>query len=146
MEQRARERGPAEPRIAPALVAIGIGAAVVTAFSPQLADLLVPFAPAEMSSDLAAASRVALIACFIAVGLAVRLLAGVPDAWYAMFAGAFAGGVIWAATMLVAGPPRGPVDLLTLPMGGVAGAWAVGIFGSVGFGLGTLIARLFGRQ
>ena len=98
MEQRARERGPAEPRIAPALVAIGIGAAVVTAFSPQLADLLVSFAPAEMSSDLAA-SGVALIACFIAVGLAVRLLAGVPDAWYAMFAGAFAGGVIWAATI-----------------------------------------------
>ncbi len=151
MELGTRRPHPSERELVRARVGIAAAAAVVTALALPTANALAwPLADAVAAGDRLVAYGVAfyalLIGCFCAVGFAVRLLAGVPDAWFAMFAGAFAGGALLATTTLLTGQPQGLGGVLAPFVGGIAGASAAGIFGGVGFGLGTLVARHFGRR
>jgi hypothetical protein len=128
------------PRARRAHVAIALAACIVTATALPLGLALSGLGPDPTSRGVVLYDVV--IACFVGLGLAVRVLAPVADAWFAMFSGAFAGGMVWALALLLTGPPQGPMSLVALALGGVVGAWAAGVFGSLGFGGGTLLLRL----
>jgi hypothetical protein len=131
------------PVVSRAHVGIAIGAGVVAALAMPLGLALSGLAPDAVSSSVVFYAVV--ISCFFGVGLAVRVLAPVRDAWFAMFVGAFGGGVVWASAMLLTSP-QGAMSLVALVVGGVSGAWAAGTFGSVGFACGTFFLRLARRR
>jgi hypothetical protein len=122
---------------------IAIGAGVVAALAMPLGLALSGLAPDAASSSVVLYAVV--ISCFFGVGLAVRMVAPVPDAWFAMFVGAFGGGAVWASVMLLTSP-QGAMSLVALVVGGVSGAWAAGTFGSLGYACGTLLLRLARRR
>ena len=128
------------PRVGRAHVGIALAACVVTALATPLGVALSGLGPDPVSRGVVFYGVV--IACFVGLGLAVRVLAPVADAWFAMFMGAFAGGMVWALALLLSGPAQGAMSLVALAIGGVAGAWAAGVFGGLGFGCGTLLLRL----
>lgn len=128
------------PRARRAHVGIALAACVVTALATPLGLALSGLGPDPASRGVLLYAVV--IACFVGLGLAVRVVAPVADAWFALFIGAFAGGMVWALALLVTGPPQGAMSLVALALGGVVGAWAAGLFGSLGFGCGTLLLRL----
>ncbi len=133
-----------------ALVSVVAAAAVVTALAASVAEALSGFLANVIQAHLdaradAAVFAGALIACFVVLGFAVRILAGVSDAWYAMFAGAFVGGAVWG--VLVMDRPASVATILLAPvMGGIGGAWAAGIFGNVGYAVGSVVAKRFIHQ
>ena len=131
------------PLVSRSHIGTAIGAGVVAALAMPLGLALSGLAPDAVSSSEIVYAVV--ISCFFGVGLAVRVLAPVPDAWFAMFVGAFGGGVVWASAMLLASP-QGAMSLVALVVGGVSGAWAAGTFGSVGFACGTFFLRLARRR
>ena len=140
MRTGGRAVGTGGPRVRRAHVGIALASCIVTALAMPLGVALSGLGPDPTSRGVVLYGVV--IACFFWLGLAVRVLAPVVDAWFAMFVGAFAGGMMWALALLLSGPPQGAMSLVALALGGVAGAWAAGVFGGLGFGCGTLLLRL----